>query len=236
MIVLDKYIPESVLAIYAHPDDCEVACGGTLSHWGENGSQIAVAVLTSGDKGTSSPDVETNDLIETRRNEMESSAEILGIKKRVLFDHPDGSLRLDVAGLEESIVKLIRQERPDTVVCPDPSALFYGQRYINHRDHRVTGELVVDACSYGASSPKYFPDAGVSHTVKNLFLSASLEPDVGVDISNTLAKKVQALKSHTSQVGNSLEWLEDSVRIRAEEAGKEVGVLYAELFRKFYLA
>ena len=135
MIPIDDEVPRRVLAIYAHPDDCEVACGGTIASWKRQGAHVEVAVLTSGDKGTSDDQLDSRSLVQHRKAEMERSAEILCINYRHFFDLPDGSLNAGDVDLEALVVSLLRRVRPDTVVCPDPSALFFGQRYINHCTH-----------------------------------------------------------------------------------------------------
>ena len=64
--------PESVLAIYAHPDDPEISAGGTLARWADAGSRVAILITTRGEKGTSDPDADLDALAELRREETAS--------------------------------------------------------------------------------------------------------------------------------------------------------------------
>jgi LmbE family N-acetylglucosaminyl deacetylase len=118
------------------------------------------------------------------------------------------------------------------VVCPDPTAVFFGQQYANHRDHRAVGWAALDATAPAAGMPLYFPEAGPAHQPDSLFLSGTLEPDVWVDITDTIDRKAEALACHATQVGPPGEWLRSAVRQRAEAGGRQAGVPYAEGFRR----
>ncbi|MEA3056213.1 MAG: hypothetical protein QOD30_1645, partial [Actinomycetota bacterium] len=149
-----------------------------------------------------------------------------------LLGHPDGELDA-VPGLRGEIVALIRSLRPSTVVCPDPTAVLFGDGYVSHVDHRTIGWATLDAVAPAAGSPHYFPDRGPAHQVATLLLSGTLEPDVWVDIENVLDEKVAALFAHASQLADDAsEWLGDFVRQRAADEGRRAGVAYAEAFRR----
>jgi LmbE family N-acetylglucosaminyl deacetylase len=126
---------------------------------------------------------------------------------------------------------LIRGVRPDVVICPDPTAAFFGRSYVNHRDHRVVGWATLDAVAPAAWMPLYFPDAGAPHRVPSVYLSGTLEPDVWVDVSDSIDSKAEALLCHETQLGEAGEALRRAVRERAEQAGRQAGVRYAEGFR-----
>ena len=228
MAELVQTTPASVLAIYAHPNDPEVSCGGTLARWASGGSEVHVVICTRGDKGTSDPDVKPDELAERRAGEVACSAAALGLAGHHLLGYDDGSLE-DTAELRGRLVALIRRLAPDTVVCPDPTAVFFGERYFNHRDHRIVGWVAMDAVAPAAALPHYFPEAGRPHQVGGAYLSGTLEPNVFIDA------KAEALLCHQSQIGEPGEWLRDVVRQRAEEAGRQAGVRYAEGFRRLLL-
>lgn len=225
-------VPASALAIYAHPDDPEVSCGGTLARWARAGSIVHVAVCTQGDKGSSDPSVAPTDLARRRAGEMAAAADVLGLAGHHVLGHPDGEIE-NTVDLRRELVALIREIRPEAVVCPDPTAVFFGPSYFNHHDHRVVGWATLDAVSPAAAQPHYFPDAGDAHAVSTVFLSGTLEPDGWVDISDTVDLKAQALLCHESQIDETAEWLRTVVRERAEEAGRMAGVACAEGFRLF---
>jgi LmbE family N-acetylglucosaminyl deacetylase len=124
---------------------------------------------------------------------------------------------------------------PETVVCPDPTAVFFGERYFNHRDHRIVGWVAMDAVAPAAALPHYFPEAGPAHQVSSVYLSGTLAPNVWVDVSAFIDAKAEALLCHRSQIDEPGEWLRTVVRQRAEEAGRQAGVRYAEGFRRLLL-
>ncbi|MGH9096565.1 MAG: PIG-L deacetylase family protein, partial [Acidimicrobiales bacterium] len=174
-------IPVRALAIYAHPDDPDVGCGGTLAAWSAKGGEVHVLLCTDGDKGSTDASAEPGELANLRAVEAAESASLIGLAGQESLHYPDGELTDDL-GLQRALVAAVRRIRPDVVLCPDPTAVFFGQDYFNHRDHRVTGWAVLDAVAPAAALPLYFPDAGPAHQVATVLLSGTLEPDVWVDI------------------------------------------------------
>jgi LmbE family N-acetylglucosaminyl deacetylase len=223
--------PARALAVYAHPDDPEVSCGGTLAHWARAGADVRLVVVNAGDKG--SPDAATDpvELTERRAGEVEAAAAVLGLAGVERMGLPDGEVTNDLA-LRARLVELIRTHRPDMVVCPDPTAVFFGDSYVNHRDHREVGWAVVDAVAPAAGSPLYFPETGPPHQVTALLLSGTFEPDVWVDISDSLEQKVAAVQCHESRVGGDPALVAELLRTRTAESGAQVGVDHAESFRR----
>lgn len=227
--------PGRVLAVYAHPDDAEISCGGTLARWAAAGADVHVLVCTSGDKGSTDPAVATDELTARRRQESEAAAEVLGLAATHRLDVPDGELE-DDRETRRRIVALIRELRPDVVVCHDPTALLFGDRYWNHRDHRAAGTATLDAVAPAAANPHYFPDAGAPHQVAEVYLSGALEPNVWIDVTDSIETKIDALFCHRSQLGDTSEYFRGFLRERAEDAGRAAGVRYAEGFRRLSLA
>jgi LmbE family N-acetylglucosaminyl deacetylase len=223
--------PARALAVYAHPDDPEVSCGGTLAHWARAGADVRLVVVNAGDKG--SPDAATDpaELTERRAREVDAAAGVLGLAGVERMGLPDGEVTNDHA-LRARLVGLIRSHRPDIVVCPDPTAVFFGDSYVNHRDHREVGWAVVDAVAPAAASPLYFPETGPPHQVAGLLLSGTFEPDVWVDISDSLELKVAAVQCHESRVGGDPALVAELLRTRTAESGAQVGVSHAESFRR----
>lgn len=226
--------PAVVLAVYAHPDDPDVAAGGTLARWAGAGASVHVCICADGDKGSLDPATDPSDLTRRRRLETAASGRILGISEHHWLGYPDGELE-DDKELRARLVELIRAVRPVAMIAPDPTAVFFGQAYVNHRDHRATGWAAIDAAAPAAGNPHYFPDRGPAHRVEALYLSGTLDPDVWVDVSGTIDTKAAAIGCHASQLGETGEWLRRAVRQRAEEAGREANVPYAEGFRRVAL-
>jgi LmbE family N-acetylglucosaminyl deacetylase len=227
-------VPAVVLAVYAHPDDPEVSAGGSLALWARSGAEVHVCVCADGDKGSLDPETDPANLVRVRREETAAAGAILGVSEHHWLGIPDGEVRVG-GSLTGRLVALIRRVKPALVVAPDPTAVFFGQHYVNHRDHRAVGWATLDAVAPAAANPHYFREAGPAHRVGLLYLSGTLEPDAWVDVSVTIDAKTAAIACHVSQLGETEEWLRSAVRQRAEEAGKQVSVPYAEAFRRVVL-
>jgi len=227
--------PRSALAIYAHPDDADVAAGGLLAQWAAAGTEVSLVVICDGAKGSHAPHSEASVVRETRREELQNAADLLGARQVVSLDWPDGSVT-NSEELRATLVGLVRTFRPDVVIGPDPTATFFGGVYVNHRDHREAGWALLDAVAPAAAMPLYFPDQGPVHQVSVLLLSGTHEPDVVADVSGTIDTKVKAILAHASQLGGDAEAIRDVVYERAEQAGRPIGVAYGEAFRCVELA
>ena len=227
-------VPPVVLAVYAHPDDPEVACGGTLARWAAAGSTVHLVIVCTGDKGTTEAGTDPAQLALLRADEVAAGATALGVAGWEILGYPDGDVPDDTQ-LRERLVGANRRMTPTAVLCPDPTAAFFGRTYVNHRDHRVVGWAMLDAVAPAAWSPLYFPSAGAPHRVGEVYLSGTLEPDCWVDIGATLERKIDALFCHASQLTETGDWFREFLRTSAEEAGAAAGVRYAEAFRKLEL-
>jgi LmbE family N-acetylglucosaminyl deacetylase len=228
-------VPARALAVYAHPDDPEVSCGATLARWARAGSEVHVLVCTRGEKGSPDPATDPEELARRRLAEMAAATEVLGLAGRDQLLIGDGELE-NTPALRSGIVAAIRRVRPEVVVCPDPTAVFFGDTYFNHADHRVAGWATLDAVSPACANPHYFPEAGAAHPVPTVLLSGTLEPNVWVDAGETVEAKVDAVLCHRTQLREAGNWFADVVRQRAEDGGRLAGVRYAEGFRRLTLA
>jgi LmbE family N-acetylglucosaminyl deacetylase len=226
--------PDVVLAVYAHPDDAHVACGGTLARWAAEGARVHLVILTDGAKGTADPSVVPAELAKVRAAELDEAGALLQVSSHVNLGFGDGELENDEE-LRGSLVQWIRDVGPNAVFGHDPTAVFFGQDYFNHRDHRSAGWALLDAISPAAALPHYFPDRGAPHQVATVYLSASLEPDVYVDVTSTIDTKAKAVECHRSQFSSADGWAGEAVRLRAEEEGRRCGVAFAEGFRRLRL-
>lgn len=228
MADLVKEVPAVALAVYAHPDDADVGCGGTLARWAAEGCAVHLVVCTDGGRGTIDPGVDPLTLARERAGELGASAKVVGLASHEVLGAADGELE-ERATLRAELVARIRLLRPDVAFGHDPTATFFGQHYFNHRDHRAAGWAFLDALSPAAALPHYFPAAGAPHRVGTVYLSGTLEPDVYVDVTGSVDVKVAAVECHRSQ-GQG--WAGEAVRLRAEEEGRRAGVAYAEGFRR----
>ena len=233
--MLEHEAPASALAVYGHPDDPEISAGGTLARWVDAGAEISVLICTRGDKGSQDPAADADALARTRLEETTRAGAVLGITRSFHLDHGDGEIE-NTRELRSEIVRYVRELRPEVVLCPDPTQVFFGDRYYNHRDHRVTGWATLDSVLPAAGNPHYFPeqlgDGLEVHDVSAVYLSATFEVNCWVDISDTLDRKIEALFCHASQLTGTGEWFREFLRGMAEEGGRIAGVPYAEGFRR----
>ncbi|MGO8860219.1 MAG: PIG-L deacetylase family protein [Acidimicrobiales bacterium] len=227
-------VPQVALAVYAHPDDADVACGGTLARWAKAGTSVHLVVCTDGGKGTSDPKAKSERLVAIRAAELEESSALIGLASVANLGYPDGEL-VDSEAFREVLVEWVRRLRPDVVCGHDPTALFFGQEYFNHRDHRIAGAALLDAVVPAAALPLYFPAAGPAHQVTTVLLSGTLDPDVWVDVTETIECKAAAVECHRTQFAEPGGWAGEAVRRRAEEEGRRSGARFAEGFRRLTL-
>ncbi len=226
-------VPRSVIAIFAHPDDSDVAAGGTIAKWASTGCEVHVVICALGDKGSALAGEDTEALSQRRATELARAQEILGVTAVHQLAYPDGEIENDLS-FRRALVEILRSVAPEVLICPDPTAVFFGEHYYNHHDHRSVGFAALDAAAPAASSPLYFPDAGAPVSVTYALMSGTLEPSVYVDIESVIEQKAEAVLCHRSQLGESSEWFRSVVHERAEQAGRRAGVRYAEAFRRIW--
>ncbi len=227
--------PRVAMAVYAHPDDADIAAGGVMALWAAMGCDVHLVVVCDGSKGAHGVAMKPESLREVRRGELQLAADLLGVSQVHGLEVPDGDVT-NSDDLRSTLVGLIRKIRPDVVLGPDPTATFFGGVYVNHRDHRETGWAVLDAVAPAAAMPLYYPEQGEPHQVSRLLLSGTHEPDVAIDVASTIDVKVKAVLAHHSQTGDDAEGISDVVRGRAAQAGRQLGLSFAEAFRSVELA
>ena len=222
------------MAIYAHPDDADIAAGGLLAKWSSAGCSVHLVVVCDGAKGSHAPHADPTLVRDLRGGELQLAADLLGATTVTSLEIPDGEVDNDLA-LRSTLVGLVRRYRPEIVLGPDPTATFFGGVYINHRDHRETGWAMLDAVAPAAAMPLYFPDQGDPHQVARLLLSGTHEPDVVADVSATIDTKVKAVLAHASQLEGDAEAIRNVIYDRAAQAGRPIGVAFGEAFRSVEL-
>jgi len=219
------------MVVAAHPDDPEFGVAGCVARWTEQGDQVYFVICTNGDKGSGDPDMTSERLAGIREKEELAAAQMLGVKEVLFLRHPDGDLDYP-RELRGEVVRAIRKFRPDVIITSDPY-----RKYFWHHDHRICGQVVLDAVYPYArdrlSYPEHLKEGLTPHAVKELLLWGSDEPDTFFDITDKFDQKIAALKCHRSQVGRHAEKdLREWVETRAREAGQKIGVQYAEQFHR----
>jgi LmbE family N-acetylglucosaminyl deacetylase len=190
--------PADILVITPHPDDAEFGVAGTVARWAAEGKQVVYVVCTNGNKGTTDVNIKPEQLVEIRMQEQKNAASVLGVREVKFLGHSDQGLE-DTPEFRKQIVRLIRQYRPHTIVTSDPY-----RRYIWHRDHRITGQVVLDAVFPYARDHLAYPDlieeGLLPHKVKEMLFWAAEDINYRSDITDTFDLKVEALGCHESQM------------------------------------
>jgi LmbE family N-acetylglucosaminyl deacetylase len=226
----------SAVILFAHPDDGEYTCGGTVAAWTAAGTEVHYVVITDGSAGPNEPGATREELREIREREQRAAAEVLGVKSVTFLGEVDGMLEVRLE-TRRKVCREVRRLRPDVIVAPDPSRLWSNDGYINHWDHKQAGLLALTVVMPDAPSRPMFPellDEGLEpFEVPNLWLS-SAEPDTYVDITGTIETKLASLAEHVSQRAEaSAPWVRERAEQVAQESGK--GYAYAEAFKTFRL-
>ena len=220
-----------ILVIAAHPDDAEFGAAGTIARWVKEGRQVVYVVCTSGEKGTSDRTMSPELLARKRETEQESAARLLGVREVIFLRLPDQGLE-DTAEFRKMIVRAIRAYRPGTIVTSDPY-----RRYVWHRDHRITGQVTLDAVFPFARDHLSYPDLleeGLEpHKVTEMLLFGSEDINYRSDITTTFDLKVAALRCHESQMKElEIPDIEAWVREWSCSMAEGVGCELAEAFHR----
>ena len=182
-----------IICFGAHPDDCEIAAGGTAALWARQGHRVKFVSVTNGDIGhwreAGGP------LFLRRKAEVEAAAKVLGVTVQVLDIH-DGELEPTLEN-RRKIIRLIREWQADIVISHRPNDY--------HPDHRYTGVLVQDA-AYMVTVPFICPDVpALEHNPVFLYSSDGFQkpnpfmPDVALAVDEVMDKKLEALGIMVSQ-------------------------------------
>lgn len=220
-----------VLAVGCHPDDLEIACGGTLRKYVEQGAEVHMCHIANGNQGHVI--IEPDELRIIRTKEAENAGAIIGAKQVINLDVPDFEVNSHDFALVDAMSDVVRMVRPDVIITHNP------QDYMT--DHVETSLLVTNGSfgsglghrprkyeAYSSFIPVFFMDtlAGVD-----------FQPSHYVDVSNQIDTKLKALECHVSQ----LKWMRehdnidfaDMVRTCSKYRGYQCGVAYAEGFKPY---
>ncbi|MBP9502565.1 MAG: PIG-L family deacetylase [Candidatus Promineofilum sp.] len=229
------YIPKTAMFIVAHPDDLEFGVAGTAAKWARGGSRNIYVVITDGNVGSHENGMTREKLAEVRRAEQTAAADVVGAEC-IFLGYDDGFLQPTLE-LRKKLVRLMRQYRPDTIVCMDPTNFFPSDDYINHPDHRAAGQATLDAVFPAVEMDLLYPDLAAEgltgYKVNYVYVILSQKANCYIDISDTIDLKVEALKKHASQF--EVNEAAKMIRTWAAEAGQKVGFDYAEAFYRITL-
>ncbi|HWE54553.1 MAG TPA: PIG-L deacetylase family protein [Acidimicrobiales bacterium] len=229
--------PGRILVITAHPDDVDFGVAGSVATWTDAGAQVTYCVVTDGDAGGFDPAVPRSEIAGIRRAEQTAAAAEVGVSDLVFLGYPDGRLEVSM-DLRRDLARVIRQVRPDRVVCQSPERL-WDRIFASHPDHLAAGEAALCAVYPDARNPFTFPElleAGhEAHAVGEVWIMAAPQTNVYVDVTDAFDRKVAALRAHVSQETDRDGKLADRMRewlaAGAERAGLPAGRMAESFFR-----
>ena len=227
------------MVVFAHPDDADWGCSGTVAKWCRLGWEVVYVMCTDGSKGTEDRSLSAAELSRIRKQEQTDAGRVLGLKSIEFLDFPDGYLEPTIS-LRREIVRVIRKHRPHILITNNPTRDLTHSNHIGHPDHFAAGEAALSAV---------FPSAR-DHLWDESLLTQGLYSwkvhEVWVMMfgeggshwnpleEQDIEKAIGAIKSHVSQLDepeNVHKWMR---RWRAEN-GKNIDAPFAEGFKRFQL-
>ena len=185
-----------------------------MAAWTAAGVQVTYCVVTDGDAGGFDPAVSRSEIPAIRRAEQAAAAAEVGVKDLIWLGYPDGRVQASLE-LRRDLARVIRLIRPQRVVCPSPDRM-WDRIFASHPDHLAAGEATVCAVYPDARNPFAFPelaDEGLEpHTVAEVWLMATSDVNVYVDVTDTFDAKLAALRAHVSQETDRAGQLEARLR------------------------
>jgi LmbE family N-acetylglucosaminyl deacetylase len=231
-------MPAAVLALFAHPDDAEFLCGGTLVHLASLGARIHIATMTAGDCGSAILPPEK--IARIRRQEAQRAASRVSAEYSCLA-LKDLLLLYDAPTLKK-VLELVRRANPDMVITHSPSDYMV--------DHETASRLAQTAC-FGAMAPNFHTGArnaaSATRAIPHLYyaqpfggrdiLGEEVRPRLAVDISATLDEKKAMVACHESQRAwlrsqQDIEQMSEPIEAMARRIGAQAGLDAAEGFRQ----
>jgi LmbE family N-acetylglucosaminyl deacetylase len=227
---------ERILVVVAHPDDCDFGCAATTAAWTASGLSVSYCIVTNGDAGGSDRSVSRPEMARIRQEEQRAAAAEVGVTDLAFLGYPDGRVTPSIE-LRRDITRVIRQKRPQRVVAQSPVRNF-ARIQASHPDHLAVGEATMGAVYPDSRNPfahaELLNDEGLEpHTVGEMWLMSFANADRVVDVTDTVDRKMAALRKHRSQYEDwdQLEqrirdWMRASARSNGLDDGRS-----AELFQ-----
>jgi LmbE family N-acetylglucosaminyl deacetylase len=238
----DSYqpLPDSeikrILVVTAHPDDLDFGCSGTIALWTRAGIEVSYVICTNGDQGGEDPSVPREEMPKIRQKEQRDAGKVVGVEKITFLGYRDGWLEPTIA-LRKEIVRQIRIHKPDRMVIQSPDRN-WDRLFSSHPDHLAAGEAAIQAVYPDSRNAFAFEDLlkeeGLEpHRVREVWVMSAASPNHFVDITETIALKINALHAHVSQTAHNPK-MEEMVRSWGERNAEAMGLekgRYAEIFR-----
>lgn len=192
---------ERALVVTAHPDDVDFGAAGTVATWTDAGIEVVYCVVTDGDAGGFDDDVPRHEMGPMRRREQTAAAKEVGVERLCFLGYPDGLLEPSLR-LRRDIARVIRDVRPQRVLCQSPQRNFH-RIFASHPDHLAAGEAALCAVYPDARNPYTFTELleeGLGPwTVPEVWIMGGPNPDRAVDVTDQVDRKLRAILAHESQ-------------------------------------
>jgi LmbE family N-acetylglucosaminyl deacetylase len=220
-----------VLAVGCHPDDLEIACGGTLRKYVEQGAEVHMCHVANGCQGHVVIEPEPLRLIRTREAEM--AGQVIGAKQVINLDVPDMEVNAHDFAIMDAMADVVRSVRPDVIITHNHEDYMY--------DHCQTSIIATNGSFCSGLSHRPRAHEPFSSFVPVFFMDTlagvNFQPTHYVDITNQIETKIKALECHESQLKWMLEHdgidFADMVRTCSKYRGYQCGAAYAEGFRPY---
>lgn len=212
---------ERILIVTAHPDDVDFGCAGSVAQWTDAGIEVSYCIATNGEAGGSDDSVPRATMAEIRQAEQRAAAKVVGVTDLTFLGHPDGRLESTLV-LRRDISRVIRRVRPQRVVGQSPDRN-YQRIYASHPDHLAAGDATMAAVYPDARNqfahPELLDEGFEPWEVPEMYIMTANASEVFVDVTDTVERKLDALRSHVSQMPDP-DGLDDRIR----EWGRAVAV------------
>jgi LmbE family N-acetylglucosaminyl deacetylase len=230
--------PKRIMVLLAHPDDPEFFCGATLIRWAKAGHEIGYCLITKGQRGSKEIDLSLDQIAQIRMREQKNAAEYIGVKSVEFLDELDGELQPSLI-LRKEIVKRIRNFSPQIIVTSDPQNFYTIENRLNHPDHRAAGEIVLGAAFPAAGNPQIYKSIenesfGQPVEPEEIWISATNQPNLTIDVTPYFEQKVEAISFHVSQIADKAVF-SDRMKARFVEDPDSHQKIYIERFRRLIL-
>jgi LmbE family N-acetylglucosaminyl deacetylase len=236
--MLDDSEVERVLVVTAHPDDVDFGASGTIARWVDRGIEVTYCVITDGDAGGFDPAVPRSEIPSIRRREQVEAAAAVGVSDVRFLGYRDGELTV-THGLRRDISRVIRHVRPQRMLIQTPERN-WERIPATHPDHMAGGDAAIQAVYPDARNPFAHPslldDEGLeAWSVGEVWLMGHHTLTHYVDITDTFARKIAALKAHESQTAH-LPDLEGFVRGWNERTAEAAGLPAGRVAEGFFVS